>query len=157
MRSFIYTSLMERLKQLKDEAGQPAVKHYDLWNEQVEFIEQEAPFATPAVFVEFRPVQWTTLGGQVQQADLTVRLHIVTPWQGSAAEGSLYQEQSLRRFDLLDRIDDHLWDFAASDGTCSVFLFRRSASHTNHNHGELVEDVTDYTCRVTQQHPVRTA
>lgn len=157
MRSFIYTSLMERLKQLKDEAGEPALKHYDLWNEQVEFIEQEEPFAVPAVFVEFRPVQWATLGGEVQQADLTLRLHIVTPWQGSAADGSLYREQSLRRFDLLDRIDDHLWDFSASDTVYSMFMFRRSASHTNHNHGELVEDVTDYTCRVSQQHAVRTA
>ena len=156
MRTFIYQSLTERLKTWKGDDGAPVIKTVDLWNEQVEFIEQEAPFATPAVFVEFLPVQWTTLGGPVQQADLTVRLHIVTPWKGSAADGSLYREQSLRRFDLLDRIDDHLWDFAASDGTCSVFLFRRSASHTNHNHGELVEDVTDYTCRVSQQH-VRTA
>ena len=50
----------ERIKQL-EEAGTPpekAVKHVGLWNRQVEFIEQEAPFPMPAVFVEFGRISW---------------------------------------------------------------------------------------------------
>lgn len=55
------------------------------------------------------------------------------------------------------RMDALLFNFAGSSGEegVSFCLFRRTASHTNHNHGELVEDVTDFTCQVTQE--VRTA
>lgn len=157
MRTFIYKALTERLKAWKDDGGAPVVKTVDLWNEQVEFIEQEEAFDTPAVFIEFRPVQWGTLGGSVQRAELTLRLHIVTAWQGSARDGSRYREQALERFNLLDRMDALLFNFAGSSGEegVSFCLFRRTASHTNHNHGELVEDVTDFTCQVTQE--VRTA
>lgn len=63
MRRMLYLGLTEALKELKDDGGQPLIRHIDLWNEQVEFIEQEEPFDTPAVFIEFRPVQWRTLGG----------------------------------------------------------------------------------------------
>lgn len=157
MRTFIYQCLTERLKTWKGDDGEPVIRTVDLWNEQVEFIEQEDAFDTPAVFVEFRPVQWGTLGGSVQRAELTLRLHVVTAWQGSARDGSPYQEQALARFDLLDRLDAKLFNFAGSSADRGVgfCLFRRTASHTNHNHGELVEDVTDFTCQVTQE--VRTA
>lgn len=72
MRKFLYLSLMERLKQLTDETGEPVIKTFDLWNEQVSFLEQEEAFETPAVFIEFRPVKWN--GGMPQQADVTLRL-----------------------------------------------------------------------------------
>ncbi len=54
MRRMLYLGLTEALKELRDESGQPLIRHIDLWNEQVEFIEQEEPFDTPAVFIEFR-------------------------------------------------------------------------------------------------------
>lgn len=95
MRRMLYLGLTEALKELKDDGGQPLIRHIDLWNEQVEFIEQEEPFDTPAVFIEFRPVQWRTLGGTTQQADVPFRLHVVTKWQGSARDGSVFQEESL--------------------------------------------------------------
>ena len=44
MRRMLYLGLTEALKELKDESGQPLIRHIDLWNEQVEFIEQEEPF-----------------------------------------------------------------------------------------------------------------
>lgn len=157
MRTFIYQSLTERLKAWKDGDGVPVIRTVDLWNEQVEFIEQEEAFDTPAVFIEFRPVQWGTLGGSVQRAELTLRLHIVTSWKGSARDGSPYREQALARFNLLDRLDARLFNLSGSSEKEGVAfcLFRRTASHTNHNHGEAVEDVTDFTCQVTQE--VRTA
>ena len=78
MRRFLYLSLIERLKQLTDRDGKPVIRTFDLWNEQISFLEQEEPFDAPAVFIEFRPVKWT--GGGTQTADVTLRLHIVTPW-----------------------------------------------------------------------------
>ena len=41
MRRMLYLGLTEALKELKDDGGQPLIRHIDLWNEQVEFIEQE--------------------------------------------------------------------------------------------------------------------
>lgn len=151
MRKLIYLSLIGRLKGLKDDAGQPEVKHFDLWNEQVEFIEQEEPFGIPAVFVEFRPVRWATLGGMVQQADVDIRLHIVTRWKGSAKDGSLFLTDALERFDLLDRIDRCLFNLQEAEGGTSFCMFRRTGSSTNHDHDELVEDIADYTCKATEQ------
>lgn len=91
MRRMLYLGLTELLKELKDESGQPLIRHIDLWNEQVEFIEQEEPFDTPAVFIEFRPVQWRTLGGTTQQADVPFRLHVVTTWKGSTRHSGQHQ------------------------------------------------------------------
>ena len=119
MRRFLYLSLIERLKQLTDRDGKPVIRTFDLWNEQISFLEQEEPFDAPAVFIEFRPVKWT--GGGTQTAD---------------------------RFDLLDRMDRHLFNLSGDDGNISFSLFRRTGSSTNHNHEELVEDVTDFTCKV---------
>ena len=151
MRKLIYLSLIDRLKGLTDETGQPEVKHIDLWNEQVEFIEQEEPFGTPAVFVEFRPVRWATLGGTVQQADVDIRLHIVTPWKGSAKDGSIFQQDALERFALLERIDRCLFNLQGAEGGTSFCMTRRTGSSTNHNHDELVEDIADFTCKATEQ------
>ena len=111
MRRMLYLGLTERLKELKEENGKPVIRHIDLWNEQVEFIEQEEPFDTPAVFIEFRPVQWRTMGGTTQQADVPFRLHVVTTWKGSARHGSHFQQDSLERFELLDKIDAWLFNF----------------------------------------------
>lgn len=153
MRKMLYLGLMNHLLELKDESGESVVRHIDLWNEQVEFIEQETPFDTPAVFIELRPTSWTTLGGGVQQSNQGIRLHIVTAWHGSATAGSVFLEESLQRFDLLDRIDAHLAGYSAVSGRCSVSMMQRTGSTTNHNHEELVEDVSDFTCLLTDGGP----
>lgn len=146
MRRFLYLSLIDRLEQLTDQDDQPVVRTFDLWNEQISFLEQEEAFDTPAVFIEFLPVKWA--GGGTQTTDVTLRLHIVTTWKGSARDSSAFQQQTLERFDLLDRMDRHLFNLSGDDGRTSFCTFRRTGSSTNHNHEELVEDVTDFTCRV---------
>lgn len=151
MRSFFYLQLQERLEQLPDRQGVPAVRTYDLWNEQVDFIEEEEPFDMPAVFLEFMPYKWTTLSGAVQQAAVTVRLHVVTPWEGSSRKGSRYQQQSMERFSLLEEISACLHDFKGDNGKVSFDMFRRTASDTNHNHAEVVEDVEEYTFRAVEK------
>lgn len=34
-----------------------AIEHVDLWNHNVEFIEQETAWERPAVFIEFQPIK----------------------------------------------------------------------------------------------------
>lgn len=118
---------------------------------RVDFIEEEEPFDMPAVFLEFMPYKWTTLSGAVQQAAVTVRLHVVTPWEGSSRKGSRYQQQSLERFSLLEEISACLHDFKGDNGKVGFDMFRRTASDTNHNHAEVVEDVEEYTFRAVEK------
>ena len=89
MRTFLYTSLTDHIKKLTDTEGNPLIKHIDLWNEQVEFIEQETPFATPAIFIELMPFNWQTLGGNAQRCSPTIRFHIIQQYKGSEADGSI--------------------------------------------------------------------
>lgn len=88
MIKYLYLELEKKLLAINDEQPnpRPVFKHCDLWNRQVEFLEQETPFQTPAVFVEFpEEIQWRTDGQHIQDADLTIRLHIVTPWYANTA------------------------------------------------------------------------
>ena len=150
MRKQLYLGIIEQLKTLKDEKGEQRIKSFDLWNEQVDFIEEEEPFDTPAIFIEFLPMEWKMLGGRVQQADVSVRLHVVTPWAGSGSDGSLYQEQALQRFDLLEQVNTCLFNYEKRSERGDFCMFRRTASATNHNHGELVEDIETFTCQVME-------
>lgn len=73
-------------KELK-EVGGGLIKHIDLWNHNVEFIEQEENWERPAVFVEFCPIRWNAIVDGVEyRAEPEVKLHIVTDWAGAANE-----------------------------------------------------------------------
>lgn len=151
MRKQIYLGLIDRLKNLKYENGEQRIKSFDLWNEQVDFIEEEEPFDTPAVFIEFLPMEWKTLGGSIQQADASVRLHIVTAWKGSERDGSLYRDQALQRFDLLEQVNTCLFNYEKREEHGDFCMFRRTGSATNHNHGELIEDLETFSFRIMEK------
>ena len=104
MRKQLYLAVIERLKTITDALNQPIIEHFDLWNNNVEFIEQETAFNCPAVFIEPAPINWKNLSMQAQEADVIIRLHIVTRWENISADGSASQEQALELFDLLDSI-----------------------------------------------------
>ena len=55
MRKELYRLLCSELKAID------LIKHIDLWNHNVEFIEQEENWERPAVFVEFCPIQWNAI------------------------------------------------------------------------------------------------
>lgn len=125
------------------EGWERAIKHIDLWNHNVEFIEQEENWERPAVFVEFQPIQWNAIQpGAEYRAEPIVHLHVVTDWQGSSASGSAFMEESLAVFDLLEEIHKAL--------TCmegETFLeFDLVGSSTNHNHDEIIENIETYQC-----------
>ena len=90
-------------KELK-EVGGGLIKHIDLWNHNVEFIEQEENWERPAVFVEFCPIQWNAIVPGVEyRAEPLIKLHIVTDWEGSSADGSELQEDALAERQKLSR------------------------------------------------------
>lgn len=146
MRANIYKALVEKLKEYTDKEGNQVFKHFDLWNEQVDFIEDETPFDTPAIFIEFKRINWSDTMQNMQRGTLPIRLHVVTEWKGSTNDGSIYQDAALERLDLVDNMAGHLFNWRASKGNTDIQRMQRTSSDTNHNHGELVEDIEDYTC-----------
>lgn len=119
---------------MDDELYPRAIKHIDLWNHNVEFLEQEAPWPRPAVFVEFVPFKWrTVVPGVEYRAQPMVNLHVVTDWA---------EQKNIGEFRLLDRIHELL---AGLEGETFV-EFDIDSSATNHNHEDIVENIETYTC-----------
>ena len=137
MRKELYNLICQKLGEIEE------IKHIDLWNHNVEFIEQEENWARPAVFVEFCPIQWNAIAPGVEyRAEPQVKLHIVTDWEGSADAGSQFKEEALKVFDLVDTIHRKL---ACLDGETFMQL-DLVESQTNHNHEDIVENIEMYQC-----------
>lgn len=121
-----------------DDLSNRAIKHIDLWNQNVEFIEQESAWERPAVFIEIEPVQWNSIvPGTEYRAEARVRLHIVTDWASAVADGS---DGTGAFFELPDKIHDVL---AGLEGN-SFTDFTLEESVTNHNHEDIVESIEIY-------------
>ena len=146
MREELYRKLKERLEALcigvdgvyydaatEDMADadsvekERAIKHIDLWNHNVEFIEQEAAWERPAVFIEFVPFKWKAIVPGIEY-------RVVTDW--------VSQDADVRQFGLLDRIHELL---AGLEGE-TFMEFDIDSSSTNHNHEDIVENIETYTC-----------
>ena len=152
MREELYRKLKARLESLcvncageyyerpdesdaDDELCPRAIRHIDLWNHNVEFIEQETPWERPAVFIEFVPFKWNAIVPGVEyRAEPLINLHVVTDW--------VDQESDIGHFRLLDRIHELL---AGMSGKTFMELDIDSST-TNHNHEEIVENIETYTC-----------
>lgn len=119
------------------------IKHIDLWNHNVEFIEQEELWERPAVFVEFQPIQWNAIMNGVEyRAEPIVNLHVVTDWHGSSSADSEFREKSLEVFDLLEEIHKVLTCMEGETFT----EFDLIGSSTSHNHEEIIENIETYQC-----------
>jgi hypothetical protein len=152
MRKQLYLDIKNQLKTIENEKGEQLFKHFDLWNRQVEFIELETPFEVPAIFVEFLPISWQTIGNRVQQCELTVRLHIVTEWYAGTADYSPTELQALEFLDILDRLVAKMQNF----NTTYMNGWMRTRSITNHNHERYVDNVEEYTCNLRDISAVQT-
>ncbi len=142
----LYQKIAEALSGLCD----CTVAHIDLWNQNVEFIEEDEAWARPAVFIEFGEIVWDPYKGMCK--GLTghgeVLLHIVTDWKGSAAPGSPFQAETLADYELPNRIHDKL--IGLKGVTFRNLVLSRTL--TNHNHQELLENIDVY--RVTYERPL---
>ncbi len=151
MRKEIFLAIVAKLSAVVDEENQPIFKHFDLWNQQVEFIEQEDIFGMPAVFVEFGTINWRNLSGGSQEATCNVTLHVLTEWASSAASGAPFQSDALALFDLLDRINKELNGLQEGPTNRYFSSMRRVQSDTNHNHDNICESLETFTVRIFEQ------
>ena len=117
--------------------------YIDLWNHNVEFIEQEENWERPAVFVEFSPIHWITIVPGVEyRAEPEIKFHIVTDWKGAVSDGSRFKEESLRLFDLPELLHKAL-SCISGERFMELDLVE---SQTNHNHEDIVENIEIFQC-----------
>lgn len=143
MRKELYLTICEALKGIEE----VDIKHVDLWNRNIEFIEQEEIWAKPAVFVEFGQITWSPLvGGRAVNGEGTIRLHIVTDWVGSAEDGSSSQAQCLEFLDYSELVMRAMLSINGNNFRGITLL----ETHTNHDHEELVECIEVFKFRCTR-------
>lgn len=131
-------------------------KHVDLWNHNVEFIEQEEAWERPAVFVEFGSIAWTCVKGGEYRGRGSLRLHIVTDWAtGADSLPGISPATELPctvdgraiggtgAFELCGAIDAALKRLRGE----TFHELRLVESLTNHNHEEILETVEVYEVR----------
>lgn len=147
MRKQLYIDLQTALENITKKEGNKDVaifQHFDLWNQNVDFLEQDTPFARPAIFVEFMPIQWKTIGAKVQEAALVIKLHIVTDWFEGTAKYNPTQSAALDYLDLPDKVIAAIQNITVN-GSGSL---TRTQSVINHNHHKYVDSIEEYTAYI---------
>ncbi len=130
MREELYNKIKSAIEAMD---GTP-VRHIDLWNRNIEFIEQESAWARPAVFIEFLPIKWNAIVPGVEyRGEVQVNLHVVTDWDGG---------EGMAAWRLTDAIHEAIAGMDG-DGFKELDLV---ASMTNHDHEEIVENIETYAC-----------
>lgn len=137
------TELYDRLTEaILKVGGGGVIKHVDLWNQNVAFIDEDAPWPRPAVFIEFGAIGWDMYKGPANgmKGKGELLLHVVTDWKGSAAAGSLDREETLMDYDLLNMI------FRQVNGLHGETFRNISLLRTeiNHNHEDILENIDVY-------------
>ena len=99
----------ELFEAIKTAMADTEVKHIDLWNHNVEFLEQEDAWPLPALFVEFGGISWEPVSGLHLRGTGEVRLHLVTNWSDGGYESAfaLCSEVSVRACGLSGKWFDH--------------------------------------------------
>lgn len=125
IRKELYAAIRTAMAKIEE------VKHIDLWNHNVEFIEEEAGWERPAVFVEFGPIAWQPYVGGGYRGDGSVRLHIVTDWVEGGQEAA---------WDLIAKIREAM-ERVYGYGIHGLYL---TETLTNHNHEDILESIEGY-------------
>ena len=82
-------------------AALPDIQHVDLWHDQVDYLSEEHPFATPAVFFGFTTLNVADNGELMQTTDLQVDIYVFWETFSDTYKGAKMQEEALQYLDLL--------------------------------------------------------
>ena len=167
MRAAIFQLIHERLQMLQD-GDAPVIRHYDIFNEQVVYSEQEQPFLCPAVFVKFSDIDWQKQLHGVREAVVTVRLHVVIDtrvgrWQDTVAQLSLLDDINRALHSAYQvGADDAIGNMAVEESFSVAHAANSNQrppsvinditlhrSITDHDFGELADHIEEYQCHVT--------
>ena len=122
-----------------------ALRTIDLWNEEIDMYRDEMPLLLPAVYIEFLPVTWNTIGNSnIQHGYATIKLHIAQHiiQDTAAIDGTDLPSQpdALARYTLLQHIHETIQDFKMT----YFEPLDRIASYLDHNHGGIIVDIIEY-------------
>lgn len=126
------------------------IQHFDLWNDQTG-PDYKTGFKTPAAFLEFNPIQWQSLGGRKQQANISFNLHIVDKVNSQTSYNSPLRDNNLAHLDLLDKLHYYLTGFRGDYFTS----LSRTASVQDHYFDALIKHVETYKTKFTTDSAVR--
>ena len=79
----------------------PAIEHVDLWHDQVDYLSEEHPFATPAVFFGFTTLNVADNGELMQTTDLQVDIYVFWDAFADTYNDAVMKEEALMYLDLL--------------------------------------------------------
>ena len=77
----------------------------DLWHNQVNFLQEEHPFPTPALFISFRSKAVNDLGEKVQQLMLQIDFYLFYETFSDTFNGSFNQDEALDFIRILDKVN----------------------------------------------------
>ncbi len=86
----------------------PQIKWIDLWTNQTDYLEQEIPFPTPAIFIEFNANSFSNVGRFCQDIDLAITFHIVVENNAETFYGSYNQQSALTVLDYINDLQKNL-------------------------------------------------
>lgn len=119
-------------------------KHFDLWNQQLEYLDEEQPFYTPAVFIEFLPIQWRHQSRGTRDATLSINLHIVTRRNFPTRAEQQYATEALGFLELLDAVNLCLHGHKGEN----FGALTEQLSTTDNNFDELMHSIEQYTAYI---------
>lgn len=119
-----------------------SVQHVRLWNNQVELSEkkEQIPFQTPAIFIDFPSIEWSTIGKGKQNAQLMTRLYCV--FESFATDEN---EEDLQVFTFRQEVYLVAQKFKATQ----TGSFQRVSEQTDPNHTNLYVWIMDFTSTYT--------
>lgn len=129
MRKELFNAIKSKLA-----SDVPEVKHIDLWNRNIEFIDQEDVWERPAVFVEFGKIEWSPFQGGCQRGKGIITIHLVTDWADGGHDAA---------FDLFHKVHTALDGLSGEDFNGMALM----ETNTNHNHEEILESIDSYAVR----------
>lgn len=109
MKKEIYQAFVSRLQEITNENTQEGIfKKYGLWKPEVLTATSNSSNDSPAVYIEFLPIEWKAPCGGVQTANMLIRLHIVYV---TSAETENY----LQLLDLSELVKEYIIGWRTSD------------------------------------------
>jgi hypothetical protein len=94
-------------------ANMPEIKTVDLWSEQVSFMAQEHPFASPAVFFAYRVLAADNLSEKLQNLRMQCDIYLFYETFADTNRKAKKQQKALDFLDMLSKINAC---FHASEG-----------------------------------------
>lgn len=160
MRKQVFEALITKLKTIEMENGQfimgngsnPYIRHFDLWNNNLVYIEENEAFLMPAVFIEFKPISWRQQLGGRRDATFQADLHVITQRNMPTGQSTTYKSRALLFFDLLNAINLCLHGLKG-EGFGAITI---KSSVTNHDFDELIESIETIECFVTDTSACKT-